>query len=126
MNKAMKNNTPTKKRRSVRANDKVALALGLTVLVSLAATACAGEHHYSFETVVVPDDNFTQLLGINNRDRIVGYHNATNFQGFSLILPAQFTPENFPGSAQTQVVGINQSGYTAGFYIDNGDRKSVV
>lgn len=32
---------------------------------------------------------------------------------------ASYTNENFPGSAQTQVVGINNNSITVGFYIDN-------
>ena len=39
-------------------------------------------------------------------------------RGFTLDLPLTFTPENFPGAVQTQVVGINNAGSTCGFYID--------
>jgi hypothetical protein len=44
---------------------------------------------------------------------------------FTLVLPNNFTPENFPGSMQTQVVGINNaltSGVpeTVGFDVDTG------
>jgi hypothetical protein len=30
-----------------------------------------------------------------------------------------FADENFPGSAQTQVIGINNNGDTVGFYVDS-------
>jgi hypothetical protein len=33
-------------------------------------------------------------------------------------LPVTFQPENFPGSAQTQVTGLNNSGTTVGFWAD--------
>jgi hypothetical protein len=38
--------------------------------------------------------------------------------GFTLVLPNNFTPENFPDSVQTQVVGIINAGETAGYWID--------
>jgi hypothetical protein len=96
------------------------VALGLAVLASGLICSWAQSSEYSFQQASVTGDNFTQLLGINNNHRIVGYHNSTNFQGFSLALPSNFTKENFPGAAQTQVVGINSRGDTAGFYIDAG------
>jgi probable HAF family extracellular repeat protein len=39
-------------------------------------------------------------------------------KGFTLSLPSSFVDENFPNSAQTQVIGINNSDDTVGFYID--------
>ena len=33
-------------------------------------------------------------------------------------MPNTFVPENLPGSAQTQVIAINNIGDTGGFYID--------
>ena len=41
-------------------------------------------------------------------------------QGFTLTLPNSFTNENFPGSAQTMVTGINNAGSTVGIYVDAG------
>jgi PEP-CTERM motif len=41
--------------------------------------------------------------------------------GFTIAPPygaGDFTPENFPTAVQTQVVGINNTGATVGFYID--------
>ncbi len=78
---------------------------------------------YSFQTVIDPGDTaFTQLLGINNSSTIAGYFGDGTIvpnNGFTLVLPGSFTPENFPGAVQTQVVGINNSGETVGFWIDN-------
>jgi hypothetical protein len=80
---------------------------------------------YIFQQFNYPNDNFTQLLGVNNATTIAGYHGSGQTlqnpnQGFVLTPPNTFTPENFPGSAQTQVVGINNNGDTAGFYVDTG------
>jgi hypothetical protein len=69
------------------------------------------------------DPAFTQLLGINNSSTIAGYFGdgvIVPNNGFTLTLPNNFTSENFPGSVQTQVVGINSVGDTAGFFVDAG------
>jgi hypothetical protein len=73
---------------------------------------------YSFTSYAYPHDTFTQLLAINNAGRIAGYHGAKINKGFTLTLPGSVQHENFPGSAQTQVIGINNLGDTVGFYID--------
>ena len=73
---------------------------------------------YNF-TDVVNNGNpgFNQLLGINNNGTIVGYFGSglagQPNQGYTTTLSSitggtpSFTPENFPGSVQTQVTGIN-------------------
>ena len=72
------------------------------------------------------DPRFTQLLGVNDKGTIAGYHGDENTEntpnkGFTLKVSSKsnlkFTDENFPGSDQTQVVGIDNSGDTVGFYI---------
>jgi hypothetical protein len=63
------------------------------------------------------------LLGINNNFEIAGYHGASVNKGFTLVLPNAFTSENYPASAQTQVIGINTAtSKTVGFYIDGKGR----
>lgn len=87
---------------------------------------------YSFQTLNNNADlTFNQLLGINNAGTIAGYFgigqtpatpNAPPNKGYTLAPPytqASYTNENFPGSAQTQVVGINSFGLTVGFWVDN-------
>jgi len=70
------------------------------------------------------DPTFNQLLGINNAGHISGYfgNGTTNDnKGYTLVPPygqGNYTNENFPGSVQTQVVGINNSGLTVGFWAD--------
>jgi hypothetical protein len=68
------------------------------------------------------DKAFNQLLGINDNDEIAGYFGSgaqgSPNKGYTLVPPynqASYTAENFPGSAQTQVVGLNNSGVTVGF-----------
>src|SRR5260370_17398228 len=76
------------------------------------------ETRFTFQTMFFPGDTFTQLLGINDFDVIAGYHGANVNKGFVFTFPNTFTPENFPNSAQTQVIGINNRGFADGFYID--------
>jgi hypothetical protein len=99
---------------------RLSLVFGLAVALLLPAAVWGGS--YTFETITNPaDPNFTQLLGINNSSVIAGYFGdgaVVPNNGFTLVLPGTFTPENFPGSVQTQVVGINGPGETVGFYID--------
>lgn len=93
----------------------LALSLGVAVLCISNAFAAS----YSFETVDYTGDTFTQLLGINNSNEIAGYHGVSTNKGFTYNLSSKtFTNENFPGSQQTQVIGINNPPFkTAGFYI---------
>ncbi len=95
-----------------------------------AATLQAGS--YTFETINNPGDtNFNQLLGINNAGTIGGYFGDGSVvpnNGYTWTKAGGFVAENFPGSAQTQVVAINNVGIkppigptvynTAGFYVD--------
>jgi len=81
---------------------------------------------YDFVDIPYPHDSFDQLLGINNFGYVAGYHGAVINKGFTLILTedcppsCDFLPENYPGSVQTQVIGINNDSNTetAGFWID--------
>jgi hypothetical protein len=101
----------------------------IVAAAALPVVAQAGT--YEFLDVVNPGDvTFNQELGINNSATIAGYFgsgapNATPppytpnpNQGYTYSA-GSFTPENFPGSAQTQVTGINNAGTTVGFYADS-------
>jgi hypothetical protein len=72
--------------------------------------------------IAFPGETFTKTLGINNALMIAGYHGSGASghpnQGFVLTFPNSFADENFPGSAQTQVAGINDATDTAGSYED--------
>jgi len=106
---------------------------------ALAATA---SHHASAATAYTfttlddqADPTFNQLLGINGHHVIVGYFGSGADaqhpnKGYVLKPPygqGNYTSENFPGSAQTQVVGINNIGDTAGFWVaGNGTNHGFV
>lgn len=69
------------------------------------------------------DVTFNQLLGINNEGEIAGYFGSGNAghpnKGYVLNAPysqGNFANENFPGSWQTQVIGVNDFGVTVGFF----------
>jgi hypothetical protein len=69
------------------------------------------------------DPTFNQLLGINNRGQIAGYFGSGAAghpnKGYLLTLQhgmSAFQNENFPGSVQTQVTGLNDHGVTVGFW----------
>src|SRR5258708_364631 len=94
------------------------LALVAAMSVCRARSISAWEGSFVVRTGKFAGERFTELVGINDFEMIAGYHGAIVKQGFVLTLPNNFTPENFPNSAQTQVIGINNRGYTDGFYID--------
>lgn len=101
------------------------IAIGVAVVPAVAATAGSPAVTYSFRKLDNPGDpTFNQLLGINNHDRIAGYygsgaHGHPN-KGYLLSFAPAGQPvyhaENFPGSAQTQVAGINDNGVTVGLF----------
>lgn len=109
-----------------------ALTVALGIIGSHAGAASAdspspspGSARYSFHKVASPKDpTFTQLLGINSGNTIAGYFGSGAAghpnKGFTLSLPNNYTSENYPNSAQTQVIAIDNRGDTGGFYIDNG------
>jgi hypothetical protein len=109
-----------------------ALTLGaLALLPASAATVTAMAHRnaavsgkYVFATHNNNSDpTFNQLLGINDSDEIAGYFGSGAKghpnKGYTVVPPynqASYTAENFPGSVQTQVTGLNNSGTTVGFF----------
>jgi hypothetical protein len=114
---------------------RLKLTLGALTAIAVAWSAhpaCATV--FSFTNIVNPtgntggtgDSNFNQALGINNAGTVAGYAGdgaAVPNKGYTVVAPfapANFTSENFPNSAQTQVVGINSNSpqATVGFFID--------
>jgi hypothetical protein len=103
--------------------------LAITAVASaspLPASHTQSASSYQFTTL---DDNtdptFNQLLGINDHGLISGYFGSGVSghpnQGYTLAPPysqSNYTNENFPGSIQTQVTGLNNKGDTVGFYAD--------
>ncbi len=100
----------------------------LAALVLACAATPANASSYTFQNIVdVGDPTFNQELGINNSGLIAGYFGSGAAghpnKGYTVGAPyTAFTNENFPGSAQTQVTGLNNIGTTVGFYAntDNG------
>jgi len=97
---------------------KVVFSLALVVAICVCAVMTISsrerETRFRFQTIFFPGDTFTQLLGINDFEVIAGYHGANINKGFVFAFPNTFTPENFPNSAQTQVIGINNRGLPTG------------
>lgn len=88
---------------------------------------------YHFRTVNNKKDvTFNQLLGINKSGVIAGYF-GSGAQGapnkgyllFPHYQPANYRNENFPGSVQTQVTGLNDRGVTVGFWSDQNNANMV-
>src|ERR1700726_3546519 len=90
---------------------------------SPASPASTASHiSYGFHTLDNAHDvTFNQLLGINDFGVIAGYF-GSGAQGHPnkgyLLEPnhVQYINENFPGSVQTQVTGLNNTGVTVGFW----------
>jgi hypothetical protein len=111
-----------------------AVASGVLTVGAVALAASAGASTlsnggngtaYSFRTLDNANDvTFNQLLGINDEGVIAGYF-GSGAQGHPnkgyLLLPPFYSQhsylnENFPGSVQTQVTGLNNRGVTVGFW----------
>jgi hypothetical protein len=83
----------------------------------------------------VPDPNdvtFNQLLGINNEGTIAGYFGSGApghpNKGYTFTPPYNqndFHNENFLGSVQTQVTGINNEGVTVGFWANSNNPNNA-
>jgi hypothetical protein len=123
------------------------LALGLAVIAPAAAAPIAfgpamvrsqvatqqgtGMKRYHFTTLDNQSDpTFNQLLGINTAGTIAGYFGSGAAghpnQGYTIAPPygqANYTSENYPGSVQTQVTAIDNSGNTAGFWVDGNNNN---
>ena len=100
--------------------------------VAQAATATGHQARtataYTFTTLNdQADPTFNQLLGINVHNVIAGYFGSGAAghpnKGYLLTPPygqGSYVNENFPGSTQTQVTGIDDKGNTTGFWVTAG------
>jgi hypothetical protein len=107
-------------------------ALALTAALALAGSAGAStlaSSGYHFQTVDnARDVTFNQLLGVNNSGVIAGYFGsgAQNHPNKGYLLQnGSFQDENFPGSVQTQVTGLNDRGVTVGFWSSMNNANQV-
>ena len=103
------------------------LAAGAVALAGAASASTlspAHATHYSFATLDNAHDlTFNQLLGINDEGVIAGYFGSGAAghpnKGYVLLPPygqGNYVNENFTGSVQTQVTGLNNRGVTVGFW----------
>lgn len=104
-----------------------AAALALPLLASSPARAISSgsaKVRYIFKKLDNSrDPTFNQLNGINDHGKIVGYfgsgaHGHPN-KGYILLPPyrqADYQNHNFPGSKQTGVSGLNNTGTYVGYY----------
>jgi hypothetical protein len=113
-----------------------AAGAGVIAIAAWTATAKAGPadaatspmHHgqvtYQFVTLDNQQDvTFNQLLGISNAGTIAGYFGSGAAghpnKGYLLFPPygqGNYVNENFPGSVQTQLTGLNDNGTKVGFF----------
>jgi hypothetical protein len=104
-----------------------ALALFPAVAHAVTLGDRAAAVSYTFKTLDdAADPTFNQLLGINVHGVICGYFGSGAAghpnKGYLLNPPygqPDYASENFPGSAQTQVTGLNNFIDTAGFWVSN-------
>lgn len=91
---------------------------------------------YMFRTLDNPGDpTFNQLLGVNSSGEIAGYLGSGTAghpnKGYLVVnattrkMTGRFISENFPGSAQTQVTGLNADGVTVGFWSGTNDANQA-
>jgi hypothetical protein len=124
--------------RNIRRIAAATVAAGL-ITTGLGATAASAStlgkvpSGYSFQTINNNRDvTFNQLLGINDLGVIAGYFGSGAAghpnQGYQLLPPyqqARYVNENFPGSVQTQVTGLNNRGVTVGFWSSMNNASQV-
>src|SRR5579872_6146731 len=96
-------------------------ASGLALASGVASASPSAAHAaFGFSTLDnAADPTFNQLLGINDHGLIAGYFGsgAQDHPNKGYLLGAgSYTNENFPGSVQTQVTGLNNRGVTVGFW----------
>ena len=126
--------------RNARRVAAAAVASGMLTAGVLAAGASAASAStlgagpsYRFQTLDnAGDPTFNQLLGINDLGVIAGYFGSGAAghpnKGYLLLPPYgqnHYLNENFPGSAQTQVTGLNNLGVTVGFWSSMNNANQV-
>jgi hypothetical protein len=108
------------------------LALPASAAPAAAAAPAAGSSTtaYNFRTLDNAKDlTFNQLLGINSKGLIAGYFGSGAQghpnKGYLLSTGGSYTNENFPGSKQTQVTGLNDEGATVGFWSSMNNANNI-
>lgn len=105
----------------------IAAAAGMVVAgitPALASGRAAPQVTYTFSTLDNSHDTtFNELLGINNHDRIAGFYGSGApghpNKGYLLSTPysqSDYHAVHYPGSAQTEATGLNDTGVSVGIY----------
>ncbi len=111
----------------------LAISFALPIFAQQTNTPATAKVRFKFQDITNANDpTFNQELGINNTGVIVGYFGSGAAghpnKGYTVVRPyntqLDFTNENFPGSVQTQVIGINNGGGRLGF--DRVSRPTTV
>jgi len=113
---------------AVAGSGALALFTGVAQAAPVASHQARAATAYTFTTLDdQADPTFNQLLGINVHNVIAGYFGSGAAghpnKGYQLNPPygqGNYVNENFPGSAQTQVTGIDDKGNTSGFWVTAG------
>ena len=99
-----------------------ALTLAAPAGASAGSTATSPAYHFTTLNDAA-DVTFNQLLGINKSNVIAGYfgsgaagHPNKGYRLLPRYHQNDYVNENFPGSAQTQVTGLNDRATQVGFY----------
>src|SRR5260370_24272088 len=122
----------------------LAISFALPIFAQQTNTPDTDKVRFKFQDITNADDpTFNQELGISNAGVIAGYFGSGAAghpnKGYTVVRPyntqLDFTNENFPGSVQTQVIGINNRdglgfdrvfrGTTAGFWSNMNNANMV-
>lgn len=109
--------------RLLRSAAATALAAGAPAGPAVAAQSQPADASGGYQFTTLDnhaDPTFNQLLGINDHGVIAGYFGSGQAghpnKGYLLLPGGNYRNENFPGSEQTQVTGLNNTGVTVGFW----------
>ena len=89
------------------------LPAGVSAVHSASKTSGSG---YTFQTINAPADPTTEVLGINNLNKLCGYYGDPNIGFVTRHSYVNFIKEIFPGAEDTVVTSINNQDSIAGWY----------
>jgi uncharacterized membrane protein len=94
-----------------------AVALACTALIAAALGQTSTSVSYEYAKLAYPGAILTLPNGINNGNVIVGsyFDSSGNEHGF-IYRQGRYTPVNFPGATETEVMGINDAADIVGVY----------
>lgn len=76
--------------------------------------------HGVFTTIAMPGGYFSQVLGISNTGRIVGWYSDRDYNDRGFVYDkGVYTTVVGPNAFATYIFGVNSKGQMVGYYIDN-------